>query len=74
MKPSLFKIAAVLALLTNSVTVQIKTVYQDILSTTEKSSLNLDLTNASVFIEISPKDQIEIDFRLEFENYTEKEI
>ena len=74
MKPSLFKIAAVLALLTNSVTAQIKTVYQDILSTTEKSSLNLDLTNASVFIEISPKDQIEIDFRLEFENYTEKEI
>jgi uncharacterized protein YdeI (YjbR/CyaY-like superfamily) len=74
MRPSLFKITAVFALLISMVTAQTKTVYQKTFPTNSNTKLNLDLNNASVVIESSPNNEVQIDFRLEFENYTEKGI
>lgn len=74
MRPSLFKITIVFALLMTVVTAQTKTVYQKSFTTKVNTKLNLDLTNTSVVIEVSPNNEVQIDFSLEFENYTEKGI
>ena len=74
MRPSLFKITAVFVLLISAVTAQTKTVYQKTFPTKNDTKLNLDLTNTSVYIETSSNDEIQIDFSLEFKNYSEEEI
>ncbi len=74
MRPSLYKITAVFALFISVVTAQTKTVYQKTFPTTENTKLNLDLTNASVFLETSPNDEVQIDFSLEFKNYSKEEV
>jgi hypothetical protein len=74
MRPSLFKITAILALFVSVVTAQTKTVYQKSFPTKSNTKLNLDLTNASVYIETSSNNEIQIDFSLEFKNYSTEEI
>lgn len=74
MKQSLFNTVLVALLVTSAAVAQTKSIYKKSFDTSSDEKFEFQATNVAVTFETSPDDQIHIDFSLEFENYSEKEI
>lgn len=74
MKRLLFNTTLIALLLTSIATAQTKTIYKKSFRTSSEEKFEFRVINAPIIFETSPDDQIHIDFSMDFENYTEKEI
>ena len=74
MKPLLFNTTLFVLLFTSTLVAQTKTVYQKSFRTHPEEKFELQTINVPVTIETSTDENIHIDFRINFENYSEKEI
>ncbi len=72
MRPLLFKVTIIFLLISTAVAAQKKNIYKKSFPTTEKTMLNLDLTNSTISIETSSDDQIHVEFSADFQNYPKK--
>jgi hypothetical protein len=70
----LFKIAILMLITSLHLQAQIKEVYNKSFDATNLKTLVLDLEGAYVRIESSEDDSVHFDYRIEFENYSKKEV